>query len=175
MKRWKKVLIEALVIVAVGTVIAFTHNAVSVNGINPFKQLQDIPVVSADSGRDIDGKEVNGIVFIDFEKAKEFFDRGLKIIDARTPEAYSDGHIPRAILIDYYEMGRYLDRVLPYLSMDEDIMVYCSGFTCDDSELLARELYSMGFTRLFVYKGGFGEWEGSGMPVEKGLPEELGD
>ena len=46
---------------------------------------------------------------------------------------------------------------------------------CDDSELLARELYSMGFSRLFVYKGGFEEWENSGMPVEKGIPGELGD
>jgi len=175
MKKWKRTLIEAVVIVVVGAIVAFTHNAVSINGINPFRQLDDIPVVSGEGGDLKVGGEVNGIVFIDLEKAKEFFNRGVKILDARPLDAYRDGHIPNAILLDYYELGRYLEKVLPLLSMDEEIMVYCSGVDCDDSELLARELYSMGFSRLFVYKGGFEEWENSGMPVEKGIPGELGD
>jgi len=167
MKKWKRVLTEAVIIFVLATVIAFVHNAVNVNGINPFKHIEKIPV-AADAA---DG-EGQGIVFIGLDKAEEFFYTGKKIIDARTADSYREGHIPGAILLEYYDMGKYLEKVLPRLSMDEDVMIYCSGINCDDSELLARELYAMGFTRLFVYKGGFEEWEAHGLPVEKGLTGE---
>jgi len=164
MKEWKRTVIEAVIIIALATVIAFVHNAVNINGINPFKHMEKIPV--AGSG---EGNSAQGIIFVGLGKAREFFYNGKKIIDARTVDAYREGHIPGAMLLSYYDMGKYLEKVLPYLSMDEDVLVYCSSVTCDDSELLARELYAMGFTRLFVYKGGFEEWEAEGLPVEKGL------
>lgn len=174
MKKWKKTVIEAVLILALATVIALVHNAVNINGINPFRHIEKIPVAGSGESND-----AQGIVFIGLKKAKEFFYSGKKIIDARTVEAYREGHIPGAMLLSYYDMGKYLEKVLPFLSMDEDVLVYCSGVTCDDSELLARELYAMGFTRLFVYKGGFEEWEAEGLPVEKGLPgdgeEDTGD
>ena len=165
MLNFKRIFIEAVIIVSVASVVAFTYNAFSANGIDPFKKVDDVPTVPSEKA---DDSHANGIVFIDIGKAKEFFNEGKPIIDARTAEAYREGHIPGAYLLDYYEMGRYMNKVLMHLSMDEDIMLYCSGYTCDDSELLARELYTMGFTKLYVYKGGFDEWEESGMPVEGG-------
>ena len=72
------------------------------------------------------------------------------------------------MLFDYYDMGTYRDQVLPLLSNEREIMVYCSEATCDDSELLAKELYLLGFTKLLVFKGGFAEWSGAGLPVERG-------
>ena len=66
-------------------------------------------------------------------------------------------------------MGRYLDRVIPLLMPDQDIVIYCTGPECDDSELLARELYAIGFTNIMVYKGGYEEWIDTGLAVEEGL------
>jgi rhodanese-related sulfurtransferase len=74
------------------------------------------------------------------------------------------------MLLDYYDMGAYRDQVLPRLSQDQTIMVYCSEPTCEDSELLAIELYLLGYTKLLVFKGGYAEWSAAGFPVERSEP-----
>ena len=90
------------------------------------------------------------------------------LIDARTRPEYEEGHIPGAILIDYYEMGRYLKDLLPTLDPAQRTIVYCYGPDCEDAELLARELYMLGFTDLLVFEGGFEEWVDSGREIEGG-------
>ena len=44
----------------------------------------------------------------------------------------------------------------------------CAGPECEDSELLARELYTMGYTNLLVFRGGYEAWTEAGLPVETG-------
>ena len=165
MKNIKIAIVQALVILAVAVVAGLTFNALSPKGINPFKRPAHVPV-SSDSTQVRDG----GIRIIDLEETRAVVESGARVIDARRKEDFEEGHIPGAMLLDYYDMGTYKDQVLPSLSSDRLIMVYCSEVSCDDSELLAKELYSLGFTRLVVFKGGFAEWSAAGLPVERGAP-----
>jgi rhodanese-related sulfurtransferase len=155
---------QAILLCAVALVVGFGFNAFSRNGINPFKMPVRVPVAAADSL----GAEVGGIKVISLEEAKQFVASAGCIIDARRKEDFDEGHIPGAILLDYYDMGNYLDRVLPLLSREQEIMVYCSEPSCSDSELLAKHLYSLGYTKLVVFKGGFTEWSGAGLSIEQG-------
>ena len=91
------------------------------------------------------------------------------MIDARTPDEYEAGHVPGAVLLDYFEMGYYLEEVLALLTPGDEVAIYCTSFDCEDSELLARELYAMGYHHLLVYRGGFMEWETSGLDIERGM------
>ena len=166
MKLLRAAILQAIIVVAVGAAVAFTHNALHVNGINPFREIVDVPVVEEPDVADVDGIRIVGI-----EGMLEASGRGANIIDARTRSEYEIGHIPGAILLDYYEMGRYLDRVLPMLDPERETVLYCYGPDCDDAELLARELYALGFTNLIVYRGGFEEWEDSGRMIEEGAGE----
>ncbi len=166
MERFKYALAQAVAVLILGFIIAFAGNAISVNGINPFRKVADIPVV----GEDVDAV-TDGIRAIGLERMREIVRSGAIVIDARTAGEYEEGHIPSAILVDYYEMGRYLDVVLPRISPEQEITVYCAGPDCEDSELLARELYTMGYTNLRVFKGGYEEWIAAGLPVETGYPE----
>jgi rhodanese-related sulfurtransferase len=165
MKILRNAILQAIAIVAVSVAVGFAFNSFSRNKINPFESPANVPV-AADSAR----AGAEGIRIVDLAEARSVVESGVSVIDARRKDAYDEGHIPGAILFDYYDMGTYRDRVLPLLSNEGEIMVYCSEATCDDSELLAKELYLLGFTKLLVFKGGFAEWSGAGLPVERGEP-----
>jgi rhodanese-related sulfurtransferase len=93
---------------------------------------------------------------------------GIVFLDARNDQAYTAGHIPGAYQLDYYYKEKYLPTVLPVLMSAVTIVVYCNGGECEDSELTASLLLQAGIppSRIFVYAGGFSEWEAVGLPVE---------
>ena len=171
--KMKRAITQAAALVLLGTVAGLVHNGFSANGIDPFRKLGDVPVY--DNGDkslgETDSEDHDGICYVSFKEFREIVDAGYPIIDARTSDDYESGHIPGAILCDYFEMGRYFETVLPRLNPEERIGIYCSGPACDDSEMLARELYNMGYTKLCVFKGGLDEWTETGLTLEHG-PEE---
>jgi rhodanese-related sulfurtransferase len=162
MKKLTSTIVQAMVLLVIAFIIGFAFNSFSRSGINPLKMPVRVPVVS-----DSLSAGAEGIKTIDIGEAKKFFGTGV-IIDARRKEDYDEGHIPGAVLIDYYEMGNYLDQALPILTRNHEMMIYCSGPSCEDSELLAKHLYALGFKKLLVFKGGFERWSEAGLPVEKG-------
>jgi rhodanese-related sulfurtransferase len=168
----KSAISQAAAIVLIGAVAGMINNAFSVNGIDPFRKL-DVPVFeNAETKPGEQGREErDGICFVSLDEFREILDAGSPVLDARTSDEYESGHIPGAILCDYFELGYYLDSVLPRLSPEEEIAIYCSGPSCDDSEMLAKELYSLGYKKLCVFRGGMEEWIEAGLPLEHGAEE----
>jgi len=169
----KRAIAQAAVLIVSGAAAGLINNAFSVNGIDPFRRIADVPVFE-EAGQDTTGsvlEERDGICYVSLKEFQAMIDAGDVVIDARTSDEYETGHVPGAILLDYFEMGYYLDSVLPRLDPNRKIGVYCAGPNCDDSEMLARELYSMGYKKLCVFRGGMEEWNEAGKPVEHG-PEE---
>jgi rhodanese-related sulfurtransferase len=94
----------------------------------------------------------------------------LIFVDARNDDHYQAGHVPGAYQLDHYRPGDYLAAVLPACQVAEQIVVYCNGGDCEDSEntaIFLRDAQIPG-EKLFVYAGGITEWAASGMPVETG-------
>jgi rhodanese-related sulfurtransferase len=60
--------------------------------------------------------------------------------------------------------------VLPVCQTADQIVVYCNGGGCEDSEFAAVILGNAGIpmTRLSVYGGGLWEWATNGLPIEIG-------
>ena len=163
MKILEAAILQAIALLVLALIVGFAFNSFSRNGISPFRQLARVPVAS-----DSTQVRAGGIRIISLEEAKLAVESGARIIDARRKEDYAEGHIPGAMLFDYYDMGSYRDQVLPLLSQEQEIMIYCSEASCDDSELLAKELYLLGYAKLLVFKGGFAEWSGALQPIERG-------
>ena len=89
------------------------------------------------------------------EKAKEIMDSGVEyiIIDARTQEEYSEGHIEGAIMIPEYEIAEKAEVELP--DKDALILVYCrSGRR---SKIASEELVKLGYTNVKEF-GGIIDW-----------------
>ena len=66
--------------------------------------------------------------------------------------------------------GKIFGDVLPVCQKAEQIVVYCNGGDCDDSETAALLLRDVGIPnqKLFVYGGGMAEWITNSLPVETG-------
>jgi len=92
-------------------------------------------------------------------------------IDARDKEHYQQGHIPGAYEFDPYHPEKYFDTVLPVCQKADQIVIYCNGGDCDDSETAAFLLRDVGIAnqKIFVYGGGVTEWETNSLPVETGV------
>lgn len=99
------------------------------------------------------------------------YDQGLIVfIDARDDAHYAAGHIPGAHPFNHYRPEQYLPTVLPACLGAMQVVVYCTGGQCEDSEFAAIMLRDAGIPRdnLFVYPGGMNEWTALGLPVELG-------
>ena len=94
---------------------------------------------------------------ISMEEAKKMMemDDGHVIVDVRTAEEYTSGHIPGAICIPNETI--YKDRPSALPDLDQVILVYCrSG---NRSKRSARMLYEMGYTNVYEF-GGIIDWDG---------------
>jgi len=99
------------------------------------------------------------------------YEQGLVVfVDARDDRHYQEGHVPGAWQFDHYRAENYLGAVLPVCLTAEQVVVYCNGGDCEDSEFAALTLSGAGITKekLFVYGGGMTEWITNGLPVEAG-------
>lgn len=88
-------------------------------------------------------------------------------IDARSNKEFSDGHIPHARNLPYYQLDSYQDAALKDLTADSEIIIYCEGIGCELSFFLGRELKEAGYTNMHIFYGGYPEWKDSGQPIEK--------
>lgn len=117
-----------------------------------------------------------GIGVVDNSRASQLFHDQRReaelvvFIDARNEQHYQEGHIPGAYLFDHYRAENYLAGILPVCMTAQEIVVYCTGGQCEDSEFAAITLRDAAVSKekLFVYPGGITEWTNSGLPLEIG-------
>jgi rhodanese-related sulfurtransferase len=194
----RNVFLEALLVAVAGIVLAFGANLVSPRGLaltrNYFPAGINRPVLAATgvgSPRDVANtnlpasspaqllavrlKEL-GLQCVDGRQAAQLFhdprfkQGRIAFIDARDEQHYREGHIPGACEFDPYHPEKYFATVLPVCQAAEQIVLYCNGGDCDDSESAAITLRDVGIAnqKLFIYTGGITEWTTNGLPVEIG-------
>lgn len=102
------------------------------------------------------------------EKIKEFPSAAL--IDVRTPEEFSGGHIPNAR--NYNWNGTEFDSQISQLDKSEPVFVYClSG---GRSASAADKMRAAGFTRVYEMEGGMLKWRSANLPEVTDNPVNAG-
>lgn len=106
---------------------------------------------------------------IDVGHLRELAADGASLLDARPSLFYKSGHIPGALRLAAASFEEDYARLQPRLQQGKDrpIIVYCSGESCEDSELVAKALARMGFSRLYILTGGWKAWQNAGLPEDK--------
>ncbi len=85
------------------------------------------------------------------------------ILDVRTPNEYSEGHVENSVNIDYY--GDNFKEELEKLDKSKTYVVYChSG---KRSAGAADVMIGLGYTNVYNILGGIAAWENAKMPVVK--------
>lgn len=90
-------------------------------------------------------------------------DTNVVVLDVRTADEFAEGHIERAVNIDY-KKDDFMDKAKATLPTGKTIAIYCrSGRrSANAASMLAPEGYV-----LVNLKGGIIDWQNAGMPVVK--------
>lgn len=95
-------------------------------------------------------------------------DPATAIIDARLPEEFAAGHLPRAWSLPVADVEQRLVNYVSQLTPETPILVYCGGSECDDALELAKKLREFGFQDVTLYPGGVAEWIEYGGAIRTG-------
>lgn len=154
----KKYILQSLIILAFGVALGVVYNFLSPAGI-PLFASQD--------------KSVAGFRMMTTDEIKLYIQekgKSILIVDARSPEEYSLGHIPGAINIPDTDFEKYFSRHSNEIKKAELIVVYCSGGSCGSSEEVALQLIKKGISpsKVAVDQDGLPGWIRSKNPIEYG-------
>jgi rhodanese-related sulfurtransferase len=189
----KRVLLEALLVAAVGAIVAFGANALSPRGLRLTQDYfhgETRPVPRAKTNQPaVAGLGTNaapdpvvarlrekGLQVVNGQQAMDLFrdplyqQGAIVFIDARNDEHYQSGHIPGAYQFDNYHPENYMGTVFPVCQSAQKIVIYCNGGNCEDSQFAALTLRDAQIPgeKLFVFTGGITDWTNRGYAIELG-------
>jgi rhodanese-related sulfurtransferase len=105
--------------------------------------------------------------FASLSESIQLHSAGATFIDARSSDEFAAGRIPGARSLPFYELEAREKEALNGLKPEDPIVIYCEGVGCELSLFLGRELAGRGFTNLRIFYGGYPEWQGAGLKIEK--------
>ncbi len=149
---------QMAILLIVSCIIGFGSNLVRSNSI-PWigEELAVAETVDLESNEPI-------LTAISLAQAKSFYDDGILFLDARDEGYYNQGHIQGAMKNAF--LMELIFNIESLQSKETPLVVYCGDPGCGDSEDLAYNLKDSGFTKLYVFKGGWVEWSAAGYPSE---------
>jgi rhodanese-related sulfurtransferase len=88
------------------------------------------------------------------------------LIDALAPMSFALSHLPGAINLTPEWVDERGPRRIP--DLNTEVVVYCSGPTCDSSVIVANRLLELGYRNVRHYLEGKSDWMKARLPVERG-------
>ncbi len=85
----------------------------------------------------------------------------LVIMDVRTPEEFSKGHIKGAINVDFWGKG-FLDSIAT-LNINRTYLIYCTSGVRSSGAM--NKMRKLGFGKLYNMKGGLFSWKAAKLPL----------
>jgi rhodanese-related sulfurtransferase len=98
--------------------------------------------------------------------AKKLLDEGALFLDARPRDFWRMSRIPGSLSLPEEGFERAFAAVEERLRKGGPIVVYCSGYGCEASHLVARKLRERGFAAAILDEG-LPAWEDAGLPLDK--------
>ncbi len=89
-------------------------------------------------------------------------DRDMCILDVRSQREFEDGHVAKAIHMDYQKISTHTEDLDPYRR--KDLIVYCEhGMR---ARMAISVLLRAGFSRVYHLEGDMVEWKRAGLSLE---------
>lgn len=100
---------------------------------------------------------------VDYNYVKAAINKGSRnsvksiLIDARPEIKYQKGTIPSSLNIPDTKFDEYIS-VLKDIPKDKELIVFCGGYNCEKSPIVAQKLKDSGYLKVKVYSAGEPEW-----------------
>jgi len=145
--NWKRFIL----ILAAGAVAGLAWNAASGRG---FALGRSVLVQAGDE-------------LVEARDAKVLLDRGALFLDARPRDFWRMSRIPGALSLPEDDFDRAFAAVEGRLRRASGIVVYCSGYGCEASHVVARRLRERGLAAAILDEG-IPAWQDAGLPIDSG-------
>jgi len=109
----------------------------------------------------------SGDEVIEAAEAKTRLDRGALFLDARPADFWKMSHIPGSVSLPEDDFDRAFAELEPRLRTSFNLVVYCSGYGCEASHIVARKLRDKG-VHAAILNEGWPAWTDAGFPVTPG-------
>jgi rhodanese-related sulfurtransferase len=164
-------------IIIAGTLIGLAYNFVNPDGIPLIKKVRVLEWNNDTSNAIVPGNikdEQNEMTSINAMKeakaitlneAYRLYSTNAIFIDARDYVEYEIGHIRGAVSLPYTEFEKY-KFVLDTISAYTPLVAYCDGEECDLSIMLGDKLFETGYKEVYIFFGGWVDWQLAGYPIE---------
>lgn len=150
MKRWGLFLFVAAAVAALNTSVLATP---------PSTNQAKAKVANVGGAKNIKATEAEKLL-----KA----DKQITILDVRTPEEYTEGHIPGAKNLNLFDPA--FKAKLAALEKDKPYLVHCASG--NRSSRVRDMMQAMHFTNIYHMQDGFNAWRKAGEPIVKGQEPE---
>jgi rhodanese-related sulfurtransferase len=104
---------------------------------------------------------------VEVKAARERMDKGALFLDARPRAFYDMSHVQGALPLPEDDFDRAFASLEDRLRSHFDIIVYCSGYGCEASHIVARKLAQKGIRGAVLHEG-WPAWTDAGYPVKEG-------
>jgi rhodanese-related sulfurtransferase len=111
---------------------------------------------------------------VDYDYARKAIGNGTRggasalFIDARPNKKYLQATIPSSINLPDTQIDQYIGQ-LDAVAKDREIIVFCGGWKCEKSPIVAGYLKDKGYTDVKLYQAGEPEWAARNY-IEVGIP-----
>jgi phage shock protein E len=107
---------------------------------------------------------VRKISIDEFDRMRK--ERGVVVLDVRTPREYAEGHVAGAVNLPVTGQGsEHFNDEVAKLDKDKTYLVHCARGV--RSANAVNRMSKLGFTHLNDFTGGMEQWKKEGKPVEK--------
>lgn len=152
----KKICGQIIFLCGLSLVLSLTYNAVNPRGIS-----WGTPASSAE-------QETKDFPQVSLAEVYKIYQRPeVVLLDARSAVEYNYGHIAGALNLPLDEFDKIYPLLAPKLTAKKEIIIYCSGAGCGQSQHLAQKLKEKGYHDLKVFAGGWPAWLQAGYPTAK--------
>ena len=104
---------------------------------------------------------------IEAKEAKSRLDKGALFLDARPIDFYKMEHIPASLPLPENDFDAAFAKLEPRLRSSFDIVVYCSGWGCEASHIVAAKLRERGIHAAILHEG-WPAWTDARYPTKAG-------
>jgi rhodanese-related sulfurtransferase len=99
-------------------------------------------------------------------QAKVLLDRGALFLDARPHDFWKMNRIPGALSLPEDDFDRFYAPLESTIRRAKAVVVYCSGFGCEASHVVARQLRERGIDAGILDEG-LPAWEDANLPLDR--------
>ena len=109
----------------------------------------------------------DGDQLVEVVEAKARLDKGALFLDARPEAFYVMSHVPGSLPLPEDDFEKAFARLETRLRSSLDVVVYCAGYGCEASHIVARKLKERGVPAVILHDG-WPAWEEAKYPVRSG-------